>query len=531
VLAADREAFAAVYDRYGPRLYDFAHSMLRHREDAADAVADSFVILAERLGQLRDPARLRPWLYAVVRSECLRRLKARKRVAYADDEQLVEMADDATTPEESAERSALQQLVWDASAGLADRDRALLDLHLRQGLEGAELGEAMGVSASNAYVMLNRLRAQVDRSLGALLIARMGRDDCDELADLLADWDGGFSPLIRKRVARHVDGCDVCSERRRTMVSPWMLLAGVPMFAAPLGLRDRVLEDTRLVAYELPAEIGPTSSTGGHRWGGGRITLGAVAVLVLVLAGLTFWPDADEVSAPAVATPSTGTTPTVRTPVSPTPAVSGSPSTSAAPSPATTPAPLPGTLVASTQSINLGTADDRAALALTNTGELPVDYQVSPRTRWLEVASIGGRLAGGSSTRVTIVADRTKVPEGSSTGRLVVTWVGGSVAIRVRVTEERDPTVGAPSVPAGASCDVVVTVRATDESGVASVRLAWSGPGGVGTARMSRSGTSWAATVHISIGGRYTFAATATDTRGNSASGSSTTVELNPCPQ
>ena len=111
VLAADREAFAVVYDRYGDRLHDFAYSMLRHREDAADAVADSFVLFAERLPQLREPDRLRPWLYAIVRSECLRRLKQRKRVSYADDEQLAEMADDAMTPDEAAEKAALQKLV------------------------------------------------------------------------------------------------------------------------------------------------------------------------------------------------------------------------------------------------------------------------------------------------------------------------------------------------------------------------------------------------------------------------------------
>ena len=93
-------------------------------------------------------------MYAIVRSECLRKLRARKRVAYGGEEQLVQMADDALTPDQEAERAAMQKIVWDASAGLADRDRALLDLHLRQGLEGAELGEAMGVSASNAYVML-----------------------------------------------------------------------------------------------------------------------------------------------------------------------------------------------------------------------------------------------------------------------------------------------------------------------------------------------------------------------------------------
>ena len=175
VLGGDRQAFAEVYDRYADRLHDFAHSMLRDPEEAADSVADSFVVMAEKLGQLRDPERLRPWLYSVVRHECLRRLRARSRVAYGGDERLTEMSDDARGPDREAEVAAMRTLVWEAAAGLGDRDRALLDLHLRQGLEGTELAEAMGISPGNAYTSLNRLRAQVERSLGALLIAKMGR--------------------------------------------------------------------------------------------------------------------------------------------------------------------------------------------------------------------------------------------------------------------------------------------------------------------------------------------------------------------
>lgn len=64
VLAGDRQAFAGVYERYADRLHDFAYSMLRNREEAADCVADSFVLMAEKVGQLRDPSRLRPWLYS-----------------------------------------------------------------------------------------------------------------------------------------------------------------------------------------------------------------------------------------------------------------------------------------------------------------------------------------------------------------------------------------------------------------------------------------------------------------------------------
>ena len=354
VLAGDREAFAAVYDRYGDRLFDFAHSMLRQREDAEDAVADSFVLVAERLGQLREPDRLRPWLYAIVRSECLRRLKARKRVAYGGEEQLVDMADTSMTPDAEAEQAMLRDLVWDASAGLADRDRAMLDLHLRQGLEGAELGEAMGVTASNAYVMLNRLKGQVERSLGALLIARLGRDDCDDLDGILVDWDGRFSPLVRKRVARHVDDCDVCSDRRRRMVSPLTLLAGVPLVAAPLSLRDRVVDDTRLVAYSEPST--PFLKRR-------RNQAGAAAAAAVVIAGTALlWPGgADDPATTAASEQATSTTP---------------PPTE---SPTPTPDPtegglLAGTITVSTQLIDLGTDGTSAPVRLTNTGDQTRTY-------------------------------------------------------------------------------------------------------------------------------------------------------------
>ena len=248
VLAGDRDAFAHIYDKYADRLHDFAFSMLRQREDAMDAVADAFVTTAERLDQLRDPERLRPWLYAVVRRECLRRIKQRSRSTYDGEDDLLDLPDQAASPETMAEQKALQALVWDAAAGLNERDRAMLDLHLRQGLDGAELGEAMGMTADNAYVGMSRLREQVERSIGALLVARDSAHTCGDLDGVLGDWDGEFTPLVRKRVARHVDKCSACTRRRALVASPAALLAGVPAFAAPAMLRDRVLEDSRLVS-------------------------------------------------------------------------------------------------------------------------------------------------------------------------------------------------------------------------------------------------------------------------------------------
>ena len=259
----DRGAFAAIYDRYADRLHDFCWGLLRDRDEAADATQDAFLVAAERLGQLRDPDRLRPWLYAIARSQALRRIRARSRVAPEDE--MTDLPDPARAPgpEPSAERADLRQLVWEAAGGLSPRDRALLDLHLRHGLEGAELGQAMNIEPGHAYVLLSRLRDQVERSLGAFRVARLGRDDCPDLSSILSDWDGRFSPLIRKRVARHVDTCEVCGPARRRLASPVALLSAVPPAPAPAFLRRRVMERVDLTAgdpgvgHPDPEDAGP----------------------------------------------------------------------------------------------------------------------------------------------------------------------------------------------------------------------------------------------------------------------------------
>jgi RNA polymerase sigma factor (sigma-70 family) len=291
VLAGDREAFAAVYDRYADRLHDFCWSVLRDRDEAADAVQDTFVLAAQRLAQLNDPERLRPWLYAVARSVALRRVRARQRIVLDEVE---DMADTDPGPHRAAEQEAMRDLVWTAAAGLSERDRALLDLHVRHGLEGAELGDAMGVSASHAYVLLTRLRDQVERSMGALLIARLGRKDCTDLDALLANWDGRFSPLMRKRVARHVDGCAVCSARRRVAVSPLALLAGVPLLPAPLFLKDRVMTEVQLVALHRPIAAPPLPPVR-PRSRRRQVVAAGVAVLALLIlgSGFVYWRNAE----------------------------------------------------------------------------------------------------------------------------------------------------------------------------------------------------------------------------------------------
>jgi RNA polymerase sigma factor (sigma-70 family) len=309
--SGDGSAWGAIYDRYADKLHDHCHRILRDRDEAADALHDAFLAASAHLDQLRDPARLRPWLYSICRHESLRRVRQRGRVELTDE--VDEMRSVDVDMGRCTRVEELQELVWSAAAGLNARDQALLDLNLRQGLEGQDLADAMGTSLNNSYVMLSRLRDQVERSLGALLIARLGREDCEELDKILDGWDGKFSPLLRKRVARHVDGCDVCGERRASVVSPMALLAAAPLVPAPELLRRRVLdgvaagEEPKPIRFTRDGFAAPAKGRPGTRplW-----LMAAAFVLLAGLVGTILASLGDEDTAPLAFVEDTSTTTT-----------------------------------------------------------------------------------------------------------------------------------------------------------------------------------------------------------------------------
>jgi RNA polymerase sigma factor (sigma-70 family) len=250
IIAGDPAGLAAAYDRYAASLHAYCRTLLAEPADAADAVQDTFVVAAAKAGGLRDPDRLRPWLYAVARNECHRRLRGRAR--QADLDEAAEPADDYTDLSEQAERAELRGLVVAAIGGLNPGDREVIELNLRHDLDGADLAQALGVPANQGHALASRARGQFERSLGALLVARTGRQDCAELNRLLAAWDGELTPLLRKRVSRHIENCEVCGERKRRVLSPVMLLTALPLVPLPAALRHQVL---RLVSDDSPAAV------------------------------------------------------------------------------------------------------------------------------------------------------------------------------------------------------------------------------------------------------------------------------------
>lgn len=75
IAAGDPDGMAAAYDRYAASLYAYCLFRLSSPDAAAEAVLDTFAVATVKLETLRDPDRLGPWLHAVARNECLRRLE------------------------------------------------------------------------------------------------------------------------------------------------------------------------------------------------------------------------------------------------------------------------------------------------------------------------------------------------------------------------------------------------------------------------------------------------------------------------
>jgi hypothetical protein len=162
----------------------------------------------------------------------------------------------------------------------------VLELHVRQGLDGKELAETLGVKPGQASGMARRLRERAEREVGLRVLTRTGPKECPELAKILADRGGRLRRRARRRVLRHVDLCPTCRERRRKVAAPLALLSALPPAPPPLAVRELVLGHVEPGSHKGRAW---RASRGGFpppmvRPGQRRVSLGAAAAAVVLVA-------------------------------------------------------------------------------------------------------------------------------------------------------------------------------------------------------------------------------------------------------
>ena len=144
--AGDRDAFGELYRLFSRAVHGVLVAHLPRR-DADDLVQDVFLHALTRLRDLRDPAAFGGWLCTIAR----RRAADHYRRAPAQ-----EAFTDAISSEASPDLVAQAQAALAAIRSLPEAYRETLALRLVEGLSGAEIAAATGLTPDSVRVNLHR---------------------------------------------------------------------------------------------------------------------------------------------------------------------------------------------------------------------------------------------------------------------------------------------------------------------------------------------------------------------------------------
>jgi RNA polymerase sigma-70 factor (ECF subfamily) len=163
---AEPAAFAAIYDHYFPRVYNYARYRVGDAQTADDVTAHIFERVLRRLGEYRPERRpFAAWLFAIARNAVNDHLRAQRRHPWLSLDALRDRASAAPPPEEVVERDEGRSALLAAVARLSERERELVALKFAAGLTNRDMAALAGLSEANVGVILyravRRLRAEL----------------------------------------------------------------------------------------------------------------------------------------------------------------------------------------------------------------------------------------------------------------------------------------------------------------------------------------------------------------------------------
>jgi RNA polymerase sigma-70 factor (ECF subfamily) len=164
----DREAFAALAERYWDRLYRWLYHVTHHQHTAEDLAQETFLKAFSKLDTFRWGTNFQAWLYKIAYNAFLnqRRSLNRSRHPFPDD-----VADVEAGPDEQAMSRESLQLLARAVGRLPNEFRAAFMLRAQDGLSFREIADILETTEQTArwrvfkarQKLLSVLAPQLDR--------------------------------------------------------------------------------------------------------------------------------------------------------------------------------------------------------------------------------------------------------------------------------------------------------------------------------------------------------------------------------
>ena len=163
LVAGDHEAFAALYDRLGAKLYATAVQLNCTHQEAEDITHDLFVELARHRQQLSDVKNLDAYIFSMLRN-AVSRLQRRKKIGlkaflqWASDQVARNRTHDvpATLPDDNLSKALIL---------LPEQQRTVLILKVISGLSFKQISSVVGIKMNTAA---SRYRYAIQKLKGTL---------------------------------------------------------------------------------------------------------------------------------------------------------------------------------------------------------------------------------------------------------------------------------------------------------------------------------------------------------------------------
>jgi RNA polymerase sigma-70 factor (ECF subfamily) len=151
--------FWQIYDEYYQPVRAFLAAMLRDPWTADDLVQDTFLKVKKNLSTLKDPDKIKPWIFRIARNLCLDHLR-QKTAQPLGSEPGPEAGCQPQPPPilQRLEQEEMSRCVQEKMQLLPETQRSMLILFDLMELTHQEIADVLGIEVNAAKVRLHRAR-------------------------------------------------------------------------------------------------------------------------------------------------------------------------------------------------------------------------------------------------------------------------------------------------------------------------------------------------------------------------------------
>jgi RNA polymerase sigma-70 factor (ECF subfamily) len=160
IARGDRNAMHTLYARHNVRVYRFVLRMLRDTTAAEDLVSQVFLDVWRTATQFEGRSQVSTWLLSIARFKALTALRQRK-YEDIDQDDVMDIADQADTPEASLDRSRTSAILRSCVAKLSPAHREIVNLVYYHEKSVEEVATLIGIPASTVKTRMFYARKQL----------------------------------------------------------------------------------------------------------------------------------------------------------------------------------------------------------------------------------------------------------------------------------------------------------------------------------------------------------------------------------